>query len=306
MARDAESAHQRRAELSQHFFRDPALAARMVAGLPLLRNAPVLEVGPGTGRLTEALADAGFRVIAIENDARLFRSLRARLIGRTNVELHHADALRFALPCGAYSVVSNVPFGVSSALMRRLLDGPSPPVDAFLIVQREAAEKYAGAPRETQFSLLHKPRYELRVLRTFRRADFEPPPRVRPVLLHVHRHEEPLLNDEAARRYASFVEGAFGGSPQVAFALRGRFTRVQLRRLSQDLGFALHAHPADLTFAQWLALFRFYSQVHMGRDPASMGRAAPQRFPLRRAVSTLTPLTMKEHRDGPRAAAGRR
>lgn len=306
MARGAHNFEPRRAELSQHFFRDRALAARTVGSLPLRRDTPVLEVGPGSGLLTEALADAGFRVIAIEKDARLFRSLKARLIGRTNVELHHADALRWRLPSGPYSAVSNVPFAISSALVRRLLDGPAPPVDAFLIVQREAAAKYAGTPLETLFSLLHKPRYEFEVLRAFRRIDFEPPPRVRPVLLHVHRREAPLLDDEAARRYGRFVEGAFGGPRHAALALRGRFTQVQLRRLSRDLRFALRAHPAELTFAQWLALFRFYEHAHMGRDPAGARVAAARCFPLVEHVPTMTPLSGKEQVHGPRAAAAQR
>jgi hypothetical protein len=131
------------------------------------------------------------------------------------------------------------------------------------------------------------------------------------VLLHVHRRQAPLLADDEARRYVRFVEGTFGAAPHAAFALRGRFTRVQLRRLSQDLGFALHAHPSELTFAQWLALFRFYDRplkkgAHMGRDPALAGLIDTQRFPLAGRVSTMTPLSREEHGHGPRAAAARR
>jgi 23S rRNA (adenine-N6)-dimethyltransferase len=256
-----------RPELSQHFFRDPALARRVVYALPIATRI-VIDVGAGTGLLSEALADRGFRVIAIEKDARLFRALRARFIGRTNIECHHGDALTASLPRERYSVVSNVPFGISAALVRRLIGESRPPDDAFLILQLEAAQKFAGTPHETQFSLITKPSFELAIMRRFRRIDFDPPPRVRTALLHVHRREHPLLDAPARARYARFVADVFGASPQAGRALRTRLTRGQVRRLARDLGFAAGGSVRGLTFPQWLAIFRFYENVCLGRDPA--------------------------------------
>jgi 23S rRNA (adenine-N6)-dimethyltransferase len=267
-------AHQdieRRPELSQHFFRDGRTVARMVASLPLRRDAPVLDIGAGRGAITEALADAGFRVIAVEKDVRLFRGLRARLIGRTNVECHHADALTMPLPRGRYSVVSNVPFAVTAALVRRLLDGASPPEDAFLVVQREAAEKFAGAPQETLFSLLHKPYFEFSVPQRLRRSDFEPRPRVATVLLHARRRERPLLSTLERHEYERFVRGTFGAGPQaVGVALRARFSRRQVVRLARDLRFSPWQRASELTFPQWLALFRFAAQTRVGPHPLAL------------------------------------
>ncbi len=255
-----------RPELSQHFFRDPALVHRMIGALPIATRT-VLDIGAGTGMITEALADRGFRVIAIEKDARLFRALRERLIGRTNVECHHSDALRFPLPRARYSVVSNVPFGISAALVRRLTDADSPPNDAFLVLQLEAAQKFSGTPHETLFSLLTKPRFEMAIVRHFRRIDFDPPPRVRTAMLHIRRHERPLLDRAAHARYGRFVTSVFGASPLAGAALRTRLTREQVRRLSRDLRFDADDGIRALTFPQWLAIFRFYENVCLGRDP---------------------------------------
>ena len=254
-------------ELSQHFFRDLAFARRTIGKLPIATHL-VLDIGAGTGIITEALAERGFRVIAIEKDARLFRSLRARFIGRTNVECHHSDALRFPLPGEPYSVVSNVPFGISAALVRRLVTVQHPPRDAFLVLQTEAAEKYAGTPRETLFSLLAKPSFEMAIERRFRRIDFDPVPRVRTAMLHIRRRERSLLDGASRGRYARFVRGVFGASPQAGMALRTRFTREQVRRLANDLGFARDGRIHALTFPQWLAIFRFYENICLGRDPA--------------------------------------
>jgi 23S rRNA (adenine-N6)-dimethyltransferase len=261
-------AHNRRPELSQHFFRDPALVRRVIASLPLRPDLPVIEIGAGAGIITDALTDRGFRVIAIEKDARLYRALRERFIGRTNVEVHHADALAFALPRGDYSFVSNVPFAITAALVRRLLDAPLPPRDAFLVLQREAAEKFCGAPLETLFSLAHKPRFEITMLRAFRRIDFDPPPRVATALMQVRRRDAPLLTRHESESYRRFVVGTFGRAHTIDQALRRRFTKLQVRRLARDLGFAPEARPSELTFGQWLALYRYYERTCMGRDPA--------------------------------------
>lgn len=262
-----------RPELSQHFFRDPRLARRLIDALPIATPA-VLEIGAGTGVLAEPLADRGFRVIAIEKDARLFRSLRERFIGRTNVECHHGDALRFPLPRAPYSVVSNVPFGISTAIVRRLINADRAPEDAFLILQLEAAQKFAGTPHETLFSLLAKPSFELAIERTFRRIDFDPPPRVRTAMLHIRRRERPLLERPSRGRYTRFMTEIFGARPHAGAALRTRLAREQVRRLSRDLGFDAEDHLRALTFPQWLAIFRFYENVCMGRDPTT---TAPSR-----------------------------
>jgi 23S rRNA (adenine-N6)-dimethyltransferase len=260
----------------------------VVDALPIASRL-VLDVGAGTGIITEALAGRGFRVIAIEKDARLFRSLRARLIGRTNVECHYSDALLFPLPRAGYAVVSNVPFGISAALVRRLIAAERPPDDAFLVLQLEAAEKFAGVPGETIFSLLAKPSFEISILRRFRRADFDPPPRVRTAMLHIHRRERPLLASAALERYTRFVAGVFGASPQAGVALRTRLTREQVRRLARDLAFDPAASTRALTFPQWLAIFRFYENVCLGRDPTP-GESMPQAFTATGSSVAATPV----------------
>ncbi|MHB8684439.1 MAG: 23S ribosomal RNA methyltransferase Erm [Dehalococcoidia bacterium] len=248
----------RRPELSQHFLRDPRLARALVGGMRLPRGSLVLEVGPGRGTITEALADAGFRVIAVEKDVRLYRSLRARFIGRTNIECHHADFLSFRAPARPHAVVSSVPYGITTAVVRRVLGSAA--TDAFLIVQREAAQKFAGVPTETLFSLLHKPWHEITIERAFRRTDFVPQPSVESALLRVRRRERPLVARGEAADYRAFVGSGFG-APSMREALGERFTWRQIARLSRDLRFSRDARPPQLTFPQWLALFRFLEHV---------------------------------------------
>ncbi len=264
---DLRIAH-RRPELSQHFLRDAAVARTLVRRLAFPPGAFVIEPGAGDGALTEALADAGFRVLAIEKDERLYELLRRRLAGRETIACRHGDFLTLPMPTSPYRVASNVPYAITASVVRKLLDAPSQPVEAALIVQREAAEKFAGSPRETRFSLLHKPWFDVRIEGAVPRHCFEPPPRVHSVLMRIRPRAAPLLAASSAPAYRRFIAESFGqGGPEASRGLRRFVTGRQLARLRHDLGFAADVRPSELAFSQWLAIFRFVEHECLGHDP---------------------------------------
>jgi 23S rRNA (adenine-N6)-dimethyltransferase len=143
MRRIAPRVAHRRPELSQHYLRSAGVARALVRRLPFAPGGLVVEPGAGDGVLTAALCDAGYRVLAIEKDARLYDALRARFDGRPDVECVRADFLTFRLPSTGYRVVSNVPYGITAAVVRKLLHAARPPDDAVLIVQREVSRSTA-------------------------------------------------------------------------------------------------------------------------------------------------------------------
>lgn len=275
MRRTDQQISQRRPELSQHFLRDAAVARAIVRRLTCAPGDLVVEAGAGDGALTEALADAGLRVVAVEKDARLYRLLRERFALRPEVTCHHADFLAFPLPATPYRVVSNVPYAITAALVRKLLHAARPPNEALLIVQREAAEKFAGTPRETQFSLLHKPWSEISIAGAVARRDFVPLPRVASALLRISRRATPLVGAASASRYRTFVRQTFGrGTREISQSLRRYLTARQIRRLADDLSFARHGPASQLTFDQWLGVFRFVEHECLGHDPTRSPMAA--------------------------------
>ena len=258
----------RRPELSQHFLRNAAVARALVHRMAFASGDLVVDAGAGDGALTQALADAGCRVIAVEKDERLYRQLARRFAGHPNVESRHADILAFPLPSTPYRVVSNVPYAITAALVRKLLHAARPPGEALLIVQREAAQKFAGTPRETQFSLLHKPWFDITIAGAVARRDFSPPPRVHSSLLSIRHRGVPLVAGGSGPDYRSFIATTFGrGAPEASHALRRYLTPRQMYRLGRDLGFARDARASQLTFDQWLGIFRFVEHECLGHDP---------------------------------------
>jgi 23S rRNA (adenine-N6)-dimethyltransferase len=262
--------------LAQNFLTNRRLAASIVAQARLDQSDVVYEIGPGGGLLTRELARAAGHVVALEIDPTLCARLRARLRDLDNVELHCRDFLRHRIRARRYKVVASIPYNRTAAILRKLLERPDPPDAAWLIVQREAARRYAGVPRERQCSLLLKPWFALGIVRRLPRTDFHPMPSVDSVLLRIVRRAEPLVSRRDATSYRQFVRLGFGPRGTLRRNLRGVFTPRQWHRLARDLVFAPRASPTELTFAQWLGLFEFLAERGRRRrapldSPAGMG-----------------------------------
>lgn len=220
--------------------------------------------------LTRELAGLCRHVIAVEIDEWLSRDLQEEFAESPHVEVVGGDFLRFELPSTPFKVVGNIPYSRTAAIVKRLVDAPTPPEDACLVVQREAAERFAGGPYgpETLTSLLLKPWWQVEILRRLRRTDFDPPPRVGSVLLWLARRPKPLVDQAHGALYRRFIGEAFGRVGNTARqCLRPVFTGRQLRQLARDLRFDLSARPSGLSFDQWLGLFRYLALVESEPSP---------------------------------------
>jgi 23S rRNA (adenine-N6)-dimethyltransferase len=249
------SGQRTRLRLAQNLFASPAPSRTLVASADLAPGDLVYDLGAGAGAVTAALLDAGARVIAVERDPNLVRKLRARFVGRP-VSVIEADLreVRFTAP---FKVVANPPFNVTADLLRRLLTPESAPDTAAVVLQREAAQKYAGG-RLTAVSLASRPWFELAVTQPFSRFDFVPVPSVEVALLRIARKPAPDIAVADADAWRAFVRHALARPrPDAWRTFRSLVSNLQWRRLSQDLAIAPGALRADLTYDQWLGVFRF-------------------------------------------------
>ena len=275
----------RRIRLAQNFFRDPRLVASIVAQARFDRRDVVYEIGPGEGIITRALARVCGRVVAVEIDRELFARLRARFRDVRNVELHNEDFLGYRIRDRPYKIFSAIPYNRTAGIMRKLLRAEASPTEAYLVMQKDAAEKFAGTPRERQASLLIKPWFSLAIVRRFQRTDFEPVPGVDSVLLRIRRRDRPLVSSGDPRLYRAFVRYGFSRwRANLRQNFKEVFTATQWKRLARNLGFHIRAQPSDLRFEQWLGIFEFFlggiarSQITV---PAGLlcrpGRSGPRR-----------------------------
>jgi 23S rRNA (adenine-N6)-dimethyltransferase len=256
--RGLQGARQRtRAALAQNLFASAGAAERLVGLARIEPGERVYDLGAGTGLVTTALAAAGARVIAVERDPNLARKLRARFAATPAVTVLEGDLdhVRLQAP---FKVVANPPFNRTAALLRRLLFEAPAPTAAALVLQREAARKWAGLPSPTAVSLAAAPWFELSVGAPFRRSDFTPRPGVEVAVLSIARRPRPDLGEELRGAWGAFVSHVLGrGRADARGALRGLLSNLQWRRLGGERGLAPDARLAELAYEDWLAIFRF-------------------------------------------------
>jgi 23S rRNA (adenine-N6)-dimethyltransferase len=198
---------ERRRRLGQNFLR-PDLADALVAEADVSPGELVVEIGAGRGAWTVALARRGARVVALEKDPywadRLSREMQRR--GVANVSVLCCDALACPMPAGSFRVVGSIPFGMTTALLRRLLDDPSTGLRrADLVVQWEVARKRAATPPSTILSTVWAPWWEFEVGRRVPARAFRPVPAVDAAVLRIRRRTPSLLPDRMAVAYGAFV-----------------------------------------------------------------------------------------------------
>ena len=251
----------RQKQLSQNFFTSARLVRKIVQESSITAADTVYEIGPGEGILTMELAKKAYRVIAIEKDWRLLTRVRQKFRGMEQVQLVQDDFLRYHIENKHYKVFANIPYCITAPIVRKLLFNEPTPEEAYLVIQKEAAEKFAGLPKETQFSILCKAQFKLSIIRRFRRTDFSPVPFVDSVLLHIQKRSPPLVPAADRKTYHRFVQYGFQKwKRSLKSTYKPVFTYTQWKRMTRDNGFQINATPTELTFDQWLGLYQCFKE----------------------------------------------
>jgi 23S rRNA (adenine-N6)-dimethyltransferase len=241
---------------SQNFLRSRRLVDCLLDRSSIEPGDVVLEIGAGRGLITERLARRCREVIAVEKDPRFAQMLSRGFAGSPHVRICPADFLEFSLPGGPHKVFANIPFAITTPIVERLTTSPTPPLDAYLVVQREAAARFMGEPQGTLRAALLEPWFEPSITHRFRRTDFDPVPRVDIVMLRLRKRGPPLVEPNDARLYRDFVVSCFTTwRPCLRDTLEFLFGRRCGRSIADHSHMAADATPTRVGFEQWLALF---------------------------------------------------
>lgn len=199
---------ERRRRLGQNFLR-AEVAERLVRDADFVPGERVVEVGPGAGALTLALARRGVDLVAVELDRAWADRLRSRLraAGQPGVRVVAADFCAYRLPDEPFRVVGSLPFGRTSAILAHLLDDPTRPLRrADLIVQWEVARKRSVRPPSTLRSTAWAPWWQLELGPRIPARAFHPVPAVDAGVLRIRRRPEALLPPGMAGAWRAFVQ----------------------------------------------------------------------------------------------------
>lgn len=184
--------------LGQNFLEDPQALQQIADAAEIGRSDVVLEIGPGLGSLTRYLAAAAGQVVAVELDAKFLPVLRKVLGEYDNVRVVPGDMLALApadlgLPEG-YLVAANIPYNITSALLRHLLSSEPRPTRMVLTVQKEVAARICAAPPDMSLLALSVQVYgRPSIVARIPAGAFYPVPKVDSAVVRVDLYPEPRI-----------------------------------------------------------------------------------------------------------------
>ncbi|NLE44780.1 MAG: 16S rRNA (adenine(1518)-N(6)/adenine(1519)-N(6))-dimethyltransferase RsmA [Chloroflexi bacterium] len=257
--------------LGQNFLSDAGILERIVAAADLSHSDVVLEIGPGLGTLTERLARDAGRVVAVELDHHMSGVLQERLRRFSNLDLIEGDILSIdpgriiqsvweqhpQLP-RRYKVVANLPYYITSAAIRQLLEASPQPTRLIVTVQREVAERITASPGDMSVLAVSVQFYgRPTVLFRIKAGSFHPAPAVESAVVRIDSHPAPIVQVPDRETFFRVVKAGFS---QRRKQLRNTLS-AGLRRPREDVGAMLSELGIDprrraetLTIAEWGAI----------------------------------------------------
>lgn len=230
---------------AQHFLRSPRVVAELVGHSNIRKNDTVYDLGAGSGVISSVLAHRAKMVIAVEIEPNALKKLRANMADFDNVTIIDKDITKLTITDDSYKIFANIPFNLTSDIVRKFTESDTPPKAMYLIVQKQFARKLV--PGSDHFTSLLSaqigPWFSARIRKPLRKTDFTPPPAVDTVLLEIKLREEPLLDKTKARYYREFIEHCF--SEQKFF--------TGLDRAAANV--SPEKIPSQLSQDEWLRLF---------------------------------------------------
>jgi len=201
-------------KLGQNFLQDPFALESIASAAEIQPTDTVLEVGPGLGSLTRYLADAARQVIAVELDADLIPPLETITKPYNNVHIVHGDILKISpkelIHTTDYLVVANIPYYITSAIIRHLLENDLKPRRIVLTIQKEVAERICAQPGDMSLLALSvqvygQPRVAIRIPANA----FFPAPKVDSAVLCVDTYPSPKIQPELLNTFFKLTKAGF-------------------------------------------------------------------------------------------------
>jgi 16S rRNA (adenine1518-N6/adenine1519-N6)-dimethyltransferase len=250
--------------LGQHWLFDSKSLGEICDAAELERTDTVLEIGPGLGPLTTELVTRVKKVIAVELDHDLADALPSR-VGAKNLTVWQGSILNYdfsKLP-KQYKVVANIPYYLTSKVVRLLLELPQPPATAVLLVQKEVAQRLAADPGDMSILGISAQFYANVTLGSIVTADkFDPPPKVDSQVVVLQTRSKPLFPDVDKKLFFRVVKAGFGEKRKMLRSSLSGGLHISKAEAEALLAKAKVPHTAraeELTLQNWHALTKIMS-----------------------------------------------
>jgi 16S rRNA (adenine1518-N6/adenine1519-N6)-dimethyltransferase len=260
-----------RKSLGQHFLVDEEVLRAVASAAELTTNDVVMEIGPGLGVLTRELAKRAGQVVSVELDSFLSSALRQTLASLENVTVVDGDILQLepaALLQGHkaanYKVVANLPYYITSAVLRHFLEAKLKPQIMVVMVQKEVAEAIVAKPgRMSLLSVSIQLYGEPEVVSYVPARCFYPPPEVSSAILKVALYPRPVVAKDSEGFFQLVRAGFCASRKQLVNSLAQGLglPKARVSPLLEKVGIMPKRRAETLTLTEWAQLWQVYKQV---------------------------------------------
>ena len=248
--------------LGQHFLKSERALAKIVEAGKVGKTDTVLEIGPGTGTLTEKLLATSYQVLAVEKDDQLYEILKIKFkekISSGQLTLIHDDILNFdlsKLTATSYKLIANIPYNITGAILKKFLSAERQPKLMVLLVQKEVAQRIvAQDDKESILSISVKAYGIPRYVETVKAGSFVPAPKVDSAII--------AIGNISKKFFDSFTEEAFFKILKVGFKSKRKklssnlstiFPKNTVSEVFQTLNLDENLRAEDVSLKTWQKL----------------------------------------------------
>lgn len=251
--------------LGQHFLHSPSVLSKIIDAAHLQERETVLEIGPGTGILTEALLKRGVGLIAIEKDSRALEGLREKFkseIGTGQLNLIEGDVLGIEFESSyiptPYAIVANIPYYITGAILEQFLEHEPRPEKMILLVQKEVAERIVARDgKESILSISVKAFGRATVVDKVPRGAFSPPPNVDSAILAIEHISDRLFLEKNLdiRHFFTIVRAGFAHKRKYLLRnLEITSSLDVLKKVFSEAGLDEKARAEDIPVEKWIEI----------------------------------------------------
>ncbi len=264
--------------LGQNFLTNIDIASKIVSAAQIKPTDTILEIGSGTGILTDELVKTKTSILTIEKDYNLITKLQKRYLslhGRTmtgkntkNLKIIHQDALWFNLDNieRGYKVVANIPYNITSPLIRKFLESPNKPKLIILMVQKEVAERITAKPGDSNrglLTLIVEFYGQAEILFEISKKEFYPIPKVDSAVIKIEPNHH-LRGDRKQVKpeiFFKIVKAGFSAKRRQihnSLAATLHWSKEETKAILDKAKIASTLRAEDLTMRQWLNLYQLF------------------------------------------------
>lgn len=252
-------------KLGQNFLINNSVLEQIIDAANLSPKDIVLEIGPGLGILTIELAKQAKKVITVEKDKRMCKILKEILGDYRNVEIVNQDALSYELEVTNYKIIANLPYYVTSPVIRKFLEAKHKPELMVLMVQKEVSQRIVARPPRMNLLAVAVQFYaEAKIVSYVSKKSFWPQPKIDSAIIKIIPQKVTNLPTNNHKKFFEIIRAGFSSKRKM---LKNNLSSTSLEaskieKALKEIGLNPKARAENLSISDWLKLYVEYCKIH--------------------------------------------